>query len=268
MIKAPEIKNWKYYQSAPDKKPDCLIFMLHGCGGNADDILKLAPQLEKQTGHKNFVAVAPDAFLPSVEGKDVYQWFDIENNYSKDLFSKPYAALSEREKDKFTTMTEKENGMKKASETLNAFLDFCQEKFGLKDSQTVLFGYSQGAMQALDMGISRQKAVKSIVCVSGCLIPPDKKAIEDRATKNVRPEILMLHGTKDNVININAAEQTAEALSKAGFKTRLIRQNGLGHGRGQESAAFWAKAAYHTAKQVVKETNVSIRTKIKTGKER
>ena len=267
-MKTPEIKNWKYYQSDPDKKPDCLIFMLHGCGGNADDILKLAPKIKEQTGGKSFVAVAPDAFLPSVEGDNAHQWFDIETPYSKSLFSTPYADLSEREKDKFAAMTEGENGMKKASETLNAFLDFCQEKFGLKDSQTVIFGYSQGAMQALDMGIGRKNAVRSVVCVSGCLIPPDKKAIEERATNGVRPEILMLHGTKDNVIDITAAEQTAEALNNAGFKTRLVRQNGLGHGRGTEAAAFWAKAAYHTAKQVVKGENTAVRMRLKSEVQR
>ncbi|MBR1777587.1 MAG: dienelactone hydrolase family protein [Alphaproteobacteria bacterium] len=260
MTKTPEIKSWKYYQSNPEKRPDCLIFMLHGCGGNADDILKLAPQIKKQIGNKNFVAVAPDAFLSSVEGNNVYQWFDIENNYAKSLFSKPYTDLSEQEKSRFSAMTEGENGMKAASETLNEFLDFCQKKFGLKDSQTVIFGYSQGAMQALDMGISRKKPVKSIVCVSGCLIPPDQQAIRKEVTKGVCPEILMLHGTKDNVIDINAAEQTAKALSGAGFKARLVRQNGLGHGRGQEAALFWEKAAYHTAKQAAKTTPDLIKT--------
>lgn len=249
MTKTPEIKSWKYYRSHPDKKPECLIFMLHGCGGNADDILKLAPQIKGQIGNKSFVAVAPDGFQSSIEGTNVYQWFDIENHYSKSLFSKSYADLNETEKSKFASMAE---GMKKASGTLNAFLDFCQEKFGVKDSGTVLFGYSQGAMQALDMGISRKTAVKSIVCVSGCLIPPDKEAIEQRATNGIRPEILMLHGTKDNVIDINAAEQTAKALKESDFKTRFIRQNGLGHGRGKEAALFWTKAAYHTTKQVVK----------------
>lgn len=258
----PEIKNWKYFQSDPARKPDCLIFMLHGCGGNADDILKLAPKIKGQIGNKSFVAVAPEAFLPSAEGENAYQWFDIESHYSKSLFSTPYAALSEQEKESFSAMAEGGNGMKKASETLNAFLDFCQERFGLKDSQTVIVGYSQGAMQALDMGISRERSVKSIFCVSGCLIPPAKKAIEDRATKGVRPEILMMHGTKDNVIGITAAEQTVEALNDAGFKTRLIRQNGLGHGRGREAGVFWAKTAYYAAKQAVKETSpVGIRLK-------
>ncbi len=267
-MKTPEIKNWKYFQSDPDKKPDFLIFMLHGCGGNADDILKLAPKIKEQTGDKSFVAVAPDAFLPSVEGDNAYQWFDIETPYSKSLFSTPYADLSEREKGKFAVMAEGENGMKEASRTLNAFLDFCQEKFGLKDSQTVIFGYSQGAMQALDMGLSRKKSVKSVVCVSGCLIPPDKKAIEDRATKGVRPEILMLHGTKDNVIDITAAERTVEALSKAGFKTRLVRQNGMGHGRGREAAAFWSKAAYHAAKQAIKKTNDPVKFRLNAQAQR
>lgn len=268
MTKAPEIKNWKYYQSDPEKKPDRLIFMLHGCGGNADDILKLAPQIQKQSGCKNFVAVAPDAFLPSAEGDKAYQWFDIETYYSKSLFSSPYASLCETEKDKFAAMIRGENGMNKASETLNAFLDFCQKKFGLDDSQTVLLGYSQGAMQALDMGISRSKAVKSIICVSGCLIPPDETALKNRKVKGVRPEILMLHGTKDNVISIRAAERTAKTLDEAGFKTRLVRQKGLGHGRGREAVVFWAAVAYHTAKQTIQKTKAFVNFRFKTGNDR
>ena len=30
MIKTPELKNWKYYLSNPDRKPACLVLMLHG----------------------------------------------------------------------------------------------------------------------------------------------------------------------------------------------------------------------------------------------
>ncbi len=98
MIKTPELKNWKYYLSNPDRKPACLVLMLHGCGGNADDILSFASLLQKNTGNQSFVAVAPDAFLPSVEKANGYQWFDIENNYAKTLFASPYDRLSENEK--------------------------------------------------------------------------------------------------------------------------------------------------------------------------
>lgn len=251
MTKKPELKSWKYYLSDPGKKPDCLVLMLHGCAGNADDVLSFASFLQKNTAGKSFVAVAPDAFLPSAEKSDGYQWFDIENNYAKNLFASPYEQLSEAEKKMFKNMADGEQGMKSASETLNAFLDFCQKKFGLDDSQTILFGYSQGAMQALDMGISRAGTVRAIVALSGCLIPPDKEELKNRIVS--RPDILLLHGSKDNVINFNAALQTEKILKENGFNVRLRAQNGMGHGRGAESAAFWAKAAWHTAEKVNQE---------------
>lgn len=248
MIKTSELKNWKYYLSNPDRKPACLVLMLHGCGGNADDILSFASLLQKNTGNQSFVAVAPDAFLPSVEKANGYQWFDIENNYAKTLFASPYDRLSENEKKMFTNMADGEQGIKSASKTLNAFLDFCQKKFDLDDSRTVIFGYSQGAMQALDMSITRATPVRKVIALSGSLIPPNKEQIKKRIVS--RPDILLLHGTKDNVINFNAARQTESILKESGFNVRLCAQNGMGHGRGEESAVFWAKAAWHTATPV------------------
>lgn len=145
-------------------------------------------------------------------------------------------------------MADGEQGIKSASKTLNAFLDFCQKKFDLDDSRTVIFGYSQGAMQALDMSITRATPVRKVIALSGSLIPPNKEQIKKRIVS--RPDILLLHGTKDNVINFNAARQTESILKESGFNVRLCAQNGMGHGRGEESAVFWAKAAWHTATPV------------------
>ncbi len=251
----PELKNWKYYIADPSKKPSLLFLMLHGCGGNADDIFKFIPLLRNVIKNENFIAVAPDAFWQSCEKADGYQWFDIESNYAKKLFSSPYATLTEAEKEKFANMEKGEKGVVKASETLNCFLDFCQKKFGLKNEQTVIFGYSQGAMQALDMGISRSGKVKKVIGVAGCLIPPDKESFKKRHM--VSPDVLLIHGTKDTVIDFHAAKQTEEILKQNGFNVTLCAQKGMGHGRGEESRSFWLKTAWYTAKAMASKPTLS-----------
>lgn len=245
------INNWKFWRSSETQRPQRLILMLHGCGGNADDVLSFAPLLAREAkgfGQTPFVAVAPDGFLPSVEKSDGYQWFDIENNYHPALFEKPAAELTAKERRMFANMAEGDDGLFKASETLNRFLDFCQEKFKIGDSATTVFGYSQGAMQALDVGLSRKTAVEKIVAVSGGLVPPFSESLNERRVSS--PEVLLIHGTNDGVVSFKSAKQTEALLRGAGVSVRLVRQNGMGHGRGGEAQAFWNAAAKETAAEL------------------
>ena len=89
-------------------------------------------------------------------------------------------------------MADGEQGIKSASKTLNAFLDFCQKKFDLDDSRTVIFGYSQGAMQALDMSITRATPVRKVIALSGSLIPPNKEQIKKRCLRYYRARQIRL----------------------------------------------------------------------------
>lgn len=258
------LKNWNYFLSAPDKKPETLILLLHGCGGNAGDIMPFADMLKKELPGQSFVAVAPDGFLPSAEKHDGYQWFDIENNYHPDLFEKPHKLLSANECACYSAM---EKGIKESSKELNAFLDFCQEKFGLSDSRTVIAGYSQGGMAALDMGLSRAGTVKKIISISGCAVPPFPETFKQRCLS--KPEVTLIHGTKDKVIHFNSAKQTEELLKENGISARLVRLNGMTHGRGAQAALFWSKAAYETARSIKAEgRQTTIPRHIRRGEER
>lgn len=246
--RTPKIKNWSYFLSAPETPPQQLVLLLHGCGGNAEDILPFAPMLQSQMGDASFVVVAPDGFQPSVEKQDGYQWFDIENNYHPALFEKKPDELSLKEREAFDRMVKGKNGLWQASETLNGFLDFCQDKFRVPDQRTVVFGYSQGGMAALDMGFSRHSPVQKVISVSGCYIPPFPDIFQERCQS--RPDTTLIHGTKDKVINFNAAKGTEVLLRENGANLRLIRQNGMSHGRGREAQLFWQRAAFETAREI------------------
>lgn len=258
------VRKWSYWRNTPAEKPRDLILLLCGCGGNAGDILPFAPMLaEEMKGHP-FVAIAPDGFLPSVEKADGYQWFDIENNYHPDLFAKPTGKLTAKERRMFGNMAE---GLFKASETLNLFLDYCQEKFGVSDARTSVVGWSQGGMTALDTALSRRKKIKKVVSISGGLIPPFSDVLRER--KVSAPEVVLIHGTKDDVVSFKAAKQTEALLRGANVPVRLIRRDGMSHGRGEGAAAFWAANAKDVAAELLEEKNIGRILRLRrTGNER
>lgn len=249
MTQNPQIKSWEYFRSSPNVPPKHLFLLLHGCGGNSQDIMPLAQMLEKEMKGESFVAVAPDGFMPSVEKSDGYQWFDIENNYSAAMFEKPVEKLTAKERQSYMKMTEGETGLFQASQELNRFLDFCQKEFGVPNKDTTIIGYSQGGMAALDMGLNRPEPVKRIVSVSGSLIPPFEDVLEKRHRSS--PDVTLVHGTKDKVIDFNAAQLTENLLRRRNLNVRFFRQIGMSHGRGKEAACFWSKAAHVIAREVM-----------------
>ncbi|MGD9638905.1 MAG: alpha/beta hydrolase [Alphaproteobacteria bacterium] len=233
------ITNVKFYLSNKDEKPSLMLFMLHGCGGNAEDILKLAPMLDIP---KNFVAIAPEAVMPSEEGENSYQWFDIENNYTKELFAKKPSDLDQKERRAYMKMAlgdEKTKGLFGISYDLNLILDKCQKEWNITDTNTIILGYSQGGMTAIDLALSRNFKVRKAISVAGAVIPPFEKTLEQRINSN--PEIVFIHGNNDDVINFNAAKNSQKILKKLGCKTRLISI--ANHKHGNQDKAFWNIAA-------------------------
>ncbi|MGN0903587.1 MAG: alpha/beta hydrolase [Alphaproteobacteria bacterium] len=259
-------ESWSYFLSDASRPPERMFFMLHGCGGNAADVLSLAPMLKREMPGQSFVAVAPEGFLPSAEKEEGRQWFDIETSYHPSLFRKDPSRMDAHDRKAFFRMTSGASGLFAASRELNGLLDFCQEKFGVDNARTVLFGYSQGGMTALDMGLSRAAPVRRIVSLSGSLIPPFAESLQER--QRSRPPVVLMHGTEDEVIHFNAALHTANLLRRAGVSVHLIRRDGMAHGRGGEASVFWACAARETARAAQEASSPLLRSVLRKGESR
>ena len=63
-------------------------------------------------------------------------------------------------------------------------------------ARTILFGFSQGTMMALHVGLRRQTALAGIVGFSGRLLAPERLAAEIGA----RPPVLLIHGDQDPMV--------------------------------------------------------------------
>ncbi|MCR8549746.1 prolyl oligopeptidase family serine peptidase [Salipiger sp. P9] len=183
----------------------CVVF-LHGYGANGADLLGLADPLGEHLPDTLFVA--PDAPESCVGAPFGYQWFPI-----------PWLDGSSEE--------ERDAGMARAVEDLNAFLDALMVDEDLLPEQVALFGFSQGTMMSLHVAPRREDEFAGVVAFSGRLLLPELLADEVQS----RPPVLLVHGDADEVVPVQSLPEAAEALQEAGWKEVYAHiMKGTGHG--------------------------------------
>lgn len=183
----------------------CVVF-LHGYGANGADLIGLADPLAEHLPDTMFVAPdAPEACHGSPMG---LQWFPI-----------PWIDGSSEEESK--------DGMLRAVDDLNAFLDGIMVDNDLLPEQVMLFGFSQGTMMSLHVAPRREDEVAGLVAFSGRLLEPELLADEVVS----RPPILLVHGDEDDVVPPQSLPQAAEALQGAGWRDVYAHvMKGTAHG--------------------------------------
>jgi phospholipase/carboxylesterase len=182
------------------------VVFLHGYGANGADLLGLADVLGEHLPDTMFIAPdAPEACAGAPMG---FQWFPI-----------PWIDGSSEE--------ESRQGLDRASDDLNAFLDGVMVDYDLLPEQVMIFGFSQGTMMSLHVAPRREDAVAGICAFSGRLLEPESLADE----LTCRPPVLLVHGDQDDVVPVQSLPQAAEALQAAGWKEVYAHiMKGTGHG--------------------------------------
>ena len=182
------------------------VIFLHGYGANGADLLGLADPLGEHMPDTLFIA--PDAPEDCAGAPMGFQWFPI-----------PWIDGSSEEA--------ANEGLLRASEDLNAFLDGVMVDEDLLPEQVMVLGFSQGTMMALHVLPRREDPVAGIVAFSGRLLQPE--LLGDEVVS--RPPVLLVHGDQDDVVPAQSMPQAAEALQEAGWKEVFGHvMKGTGHG--------------------------------------
>lgn len=179
-----------------------LVVFLHGVGADGADLIELAPFFAEVLPDAAFVAPdAPFAFDMAPFGR---QWFSLQDR-SADAISK---------------------GVRQTAPLLDAFIDEQLALRGLGPSDLALFGFSQGTMMALHVGLRRAAAPAAIVGFSGALV--DGGALAEEIT--ARPRTLLVHGDSDEVVNPSCLATAESVLLGVGVPVLTELRPGLGHG--------------------------------------
>lgn len=195
-----------FSQRAPlSGKIGSMVVFLHGYGADGADLLGLADPLAPHLPDTLFVA--PDAPEPCSGNPYGRQWFPIPR---LDGSAEVDAA----------------EGLDRAAEDLNAFLDARLEDAGLTPANLALIGFSQGTMMALHVAARRAVAVAAVVGFSGRLLRPDALATDAIS----KPPVLLVHGDADPMVPFADMGLAGQALTAAGFQTFGHVMKGTGHG--------------------------------------
>ncbi len=183
-----------------------VVIFLHGYGANGADLLGLAEPLGPHMPDTLFLA--PDAPETCIAAPMGFQWFPI-----------PWIDGSSEEASR--------EGMARAVDDLNAFLDGVMIDEDLLPEQVMVFGFSQGTMMALHVLPRREDPIAGLCAFSGRLLDPELLADEVVC----RPPVLLVHGDMDDVVPVQSLPQAAEALQEAGWTEVYAHiMKGTGHG--------------------------------------
>jgi len=179
-----------------------LVVMLHGVGADGNDLIGLAPMLQRYLPEAAFVS--PDGPEPCDMAPMGRQWFSLMDR-------RPAALLA---------------GVQRAAPDVSAFLDAELAKRNLAADRCALLGFSQGTMAALHVAPRHAPPLAAVVGFSGALLAPELLDGEIRA----RPPVLLVHGTADEVVPAGALPGARDALAATGFAVQWELRPGLGHG--------------------------------------
>lgn len=182
--------------------PRQLVVLLHGRGADGNDLIGLAPVFAERLPDALFLS--PDAPQPCDMAPFGLQWFSLVDRSPENIAA----------------------GVRGAAPAIDAFLDHHLARHGLTDADLALFGFSQGCMMALHVGLRRRAAPAAVMGYSGMLAAAESLTAEI----TVRPPVLLVHGDGDEIVPHAALGMAETALRDAGVSVDAVSRPGLGHG--------------------------------------
>ena len=190
--------------------PKQVMVLLHGYGSDGQDLIGLAGYWRDLLPEALFVS--PNAPFSCDALASGYQWFPIDPERGANWLE----------------------GATAARPIVMRFLAALWAQTGLGPADTILAGFSQGAMMALHVGVTLDRAVMGIIGFSGALIvPPGWLEAE-----GPEPPVCIVHGDADPVVDPELGQQAVALLKARGFDVSYHVDAGGGHTISPAGLAF------------------------------
>jgi phospholipase/carboxylesterase len=196
----------KTYENCTIDNPKNLVIFLHGYGANGQNLINLANEYKIALPKANFIS--PNAIQDWEGGfPNCYQWFSLYNDIDRRPITQIYSDIKE------------------ANIKLTSFIDEQLKRFNLSYSNLVLVGFSQGAMMAIYQALILKEQVRAVIAYSGRVIMPE---MTNQAT-NSRPNICLIHGKEDSVVDFSNFEEGIEILRQNNIPCQYLGIDNLDH---------------------------------------
>lgn len=191
----------------PTDQPPLLI-LLHGVGGNEQNLFALAPHLDTR-------CLIISARAPYQRGPGNFAWFDAQFTPSGPVIAPEQAEASRQ--------------------LLLRFIDEAVGAYGADPRQVYLMGFSQGAIMSASVGLTAPEVVAGAVLMSGRILPEIRPLIADGSKLSGLP-FFVIHGTADNVLPIHHGRASRDLLTSLPVQL-TYREYAMGHEIRPESLA-------------------------------
>lgn len=173
------------------------IILLHGYGGNGEDISVLSMNWRRHL--TNTVFICPNGHEPCSINPAGFQWFDLTRDNTEYILEQSI----------------------KAEKKLNQFISEIKNEFKLENDKICLSGFSQGCMMSINLGLTSDKEFSCIVGFSGKII--NQKDLKLR--KKSSTSTLLIHGEMDQVVSPNFMLEAKDFFirNKINIETHLIK---------------------------------------------
>ena len=190
--------------------PRQIVVLLHGYGSDGSDLIALASHWQELLPDALFVSPnAPDTTRENPLG---FQWFALDINRAA------------------SRLTNLPGAVPVVVEFLNAL--WAQTRLAAAD--TILAGFSQGAMMALHVGLALPEPPMGIIAFSGALVEPENLARKAGA----KPPVCLVHGALDEVVEARYCAEAAEKLTALGYSVSHHVSDGVGHSIAPDGLSF------------------------------
>ena len=186
------------------------IILLHGYGGDGNDISMLTLNWKRHLPHTVFLC--PNGHEPCPINPMGFQWFDL----TKD---DPLYILEQS---------------KKAEVKLNRFIEEVKNEYGLENKDICLSGFSQGCMMSINLGFTAKNEFNCVVGFSGKIIDKENLKIRKKNSTNV----LLIHGDADEIVSPSHLLEAKDFFirNSVNIETHLIKN--CGHNISIESSSI------------------------------
>lgn len=183
--------------------PKQQFFLFHGWGADGPNLLDIAEALSHTFPDAEFhMPNAPELCENNTSG---YQWFSLRDDSTPALMS----------------------GVESAAKIAEGYIREKSKEANVDASQTVLLGFSQGAMLSMHLALTRPRLCSVVTAYSGKLIDIPREKVD------TPPPIMLAHGDEDIVIPVEAMIEAHRQLKDLGVKVDGYRMADLGHGINQ-----------------------------------
>lgn len=190
----------------PEHRPKQLVLFFHGVGSNAQDLVPVAEQFARAL--PNALVVSVDAPQQSDFGAG-RQWFSVAGVTEEGRSARVEAA------------------MPGFQSTVQAW----QASAGITAGQTILVGFSQGAIMSLESTQRPLVLAGQVISFAGRFATPPKVPPTHTA-------VHLIHGEADPVIAASYSRAAASQLQALGATVTVDTVPGIGHGIDQQMLAI------------------------------